>query len=140
MKIFSAAIQSSRRIQHSSASVRTTWQYRPDAIQCLTSIMVSTSRHSYGKMAATVWMMCDPVRTMSSIRQVMHTKFNRPDISLQGPDAQSLIMEIAGSRSGTVWTLGQHRPDTLRYFGHNVLLKYQIWTKLASLESLQKII
>jgi hypothetical protein len=27
-------IKSSRRIQSSSASVRTTWQYRPDAIQC----------------------------------------------------------------------------------------------------------
>jgi hypothetical protein len=32
-----AAIQSLRRIQRSCASVRTTWQYRPDAIQCSTS-------------------------------------------------------------------------------------------------------
>jgi hypothetical protein len=58
-------------------------------------------------MAETVWTMCDPVRTMSSIRQVVHTKFNRPDISLQGPDAQILIMEIACNKSATVRMLGQ---------------------------------
>jgi hypothetical protein len=122
------ALQSSRRSQCSSASVRTTWLYRPDAIQCLTSIRVSASRHSYGKTAATV-------RTMSSIRQVVHSKFNRPDISLHGPDdqasymeiactsstvrtsafrvrtLQSLIMVIMCGRSATVWTLGQHCPD-----------------------------
>jgi hypothetical protein len=68
-------LQSSRRIQRSSAFVRTTWLYRPDAIQCLTSIRVSTSRHSYGKMAATFRTMCDPVWTMFSIRQHVHTKF-----------------------------------------------------------------
>jgi len=115
------------RLQCSSESVRTTRLYRPDAIQCLTSIRVSASRHSYGKTAATIRTMCDPIRTMSSIRQVMHTKFNRPD-------AQILIMEIACSKSGTVRTLGQHRLDTLRYFGHNILLKYWIGTKSASLE------
>jgi hypothetical protein len=49
-----AAIQSSKRSQCSNASVRTSWLYRPDAIQCLTSIRVSASRHSYGKTAATV--------------------------------------------------------------------------------------
>jgi hypothetical protein len=27
------------------------------------------------------------------------------------------------------------RPDTLGYFGHNILLKYRIGTKLTSLES-----
>jgi hypothetical protein len=56
------ALQSSRKSQCFSASVRTTWLYRPDAIQCLTRIRVSASRHSYGKTAATI-------RTMSSIRQ-----------------------------------------------------------------------
>jgi len=69
------ALQSSRRYQCSSASVWTSWLCRPDAIQCLTSIRVSTSRHSYGKTAATIRTMCDPVRTMSSIRQVVHSKF-----------------------------------------------------------------
>jgi hypothetical protein len=98
------ALQSSRRFQCSSESVRTTWLYRSDAIKCLTSIRVSASRHSYGKTIETVQTMCDPVRKMSSIRQVVHTKFNHPDISLQGPDAQSLILEIACSKSATVRT------------------------------------
>jgi hypothetical protein len=65
---------------------------RLDAIQCLTSIRVSDSRHSYGKMAATVWM-------MFSIRQDVHTKFNRPDGSLHGPDDQASYMEIACTSS-----------------------------------------
>jgi hypothetical protein len=185
----SDALQSSRKSQCFSASVRTTWLYRSDAIQSLTTIRVSASRQSYGKMAATVRMMCDPVRTMSSIRQecayqvqpsgrqpswfgrssfiygnCVH-QFNRPDISLQGPDTPSFIMVISCSRSATVRTLGQHRPDAalygsfqcyfgkavavdrpdvrssrldaLRYFGHNFLLKYRIGTKSASLEILE---
>jgi hypothetical protein len=129
------ALQSSRRSQCFSTSVRTTWLYRPEAIQCLTSIRVSASRHSYRKTATTVRKMCDPIQTMSSIRQerayqvqpsgrqpswsgrssfiygsCVH-QFNRPDVSLQGPDAPSLIMVISCSRSATVWTLGQHRLD-----------------------------
>jgi hypothetical protein len=63
------ALQSLRKSQCFSASVRTTWLYHSDAIQCLTRIRVSASRHSYGKTAATVRTMCDPVRKMSSIRQ-----------------------------------------------------------------------
>jgi hypothetical protein len=122
------ALQNWRRSQCSSASVRTTWLYRPDAIQCLTSIRVSASRHSYGKTAATVW-------TMSSIRQVVHTKFNRPDASLPwsgraydrygncvqqitrpdghplGPDTRSLYKEITCSRHPTVRTTVPHRPN-----------------------------
>jgi hypothetical protein len=181
------SLQSSRRSQCSSASVRTTWLYRPDAIQCLTSIRVSAKRHSYGKMVATVRTMCDPVWTMSSIRQecpyqvqpsgrqpsrsgrssfiygnCVH-QFNRLDDHPPGPDSPSLIMVIMCSQSETVRTLGQHcpdtalygsfqcyfgkvvavdhpdarssRPDTLKYFGHNFLLKYRIGTKSASLES-----
>jgi hypothetical protein len=131
----SDALQSSRKSQCSSSSVRTTWLYRPDAIQCLTRNRVSASRHSYGKTTATVRTMCDPVRTMSFIRQerayqvqpsgrqpsrsrrssfiygnCVH-QFNRPDVSLQGPDAPSHIMVISCSRSATVRTLGQHHPD-----------------------------
>jgi len=129
------ALQSSRKSQCFSASVRKTWLYRPDAIQCLTRIRVSASRHSYGKTAATLRTMCDPVQTMSSIRQerayqvqpsgrqplwsgwssfiyrnCVH-QFNRSDVSLQGSDAPSLIMVISCSRSTTVRTLGQHCPD-----------------------------
>jgi len=127
----SDALQSSRKSQCSSTSIRTTWLYRSDAIQGLTSIRVSTSRHSYGKTAATVRMMCDPVRTISSIRQEVQPsgrqpswserssfiygncvhQFHRLDVSLQGPDAPSLIMVISCSGSVTVRTLGQHRLD-----------------------------
>jgi hypothetical protein len=119
------------KFQCSSESVWRTWLYRPNAIQCLTSIRVSASRHSYGKTAATV-------RTMFSIRQDVHTKFNcldvsfiygscvhqfnRPDISLQGPDAPSLIMVIMCSWNATIRTLGQHRPDTTLLWKLSVLL------------------
>jgi hypothetical protein len=89
------ALQSSIRSQCSSGSIRTTWLYHLDVIQCLTSIRVSASRNSYGKMAATIRTMCDPVWTMSSIRQVMHIKFNRPDTSQHGPNTHASDMEIA---------------------------------------------
>jgi hypothetical protein len=83
-------------------------------------------------------------------------QFNRPDVSLSGPDAQSLYMgndvqpkcnrpdaALYGSFQcyfGKAVAVDRpdarsSRPDTLGYFGHNVLLKYQIGTKLASLES-----
>lgn len=75
------AHQSLKRSQCSSAYVRMTWLYHSDAIQGLTNIRVFASRHSYGKTAATVWMMCDSIRTMFSIRQDVH-QFNRLDISL----------------------------------------------------------
>jgi hypothetical protein len=48
------AIKSSRRIQCSSASVRTMWQYRPDAIQCSTSNRVSVSDTNMGRQLRTV--------------------------------------------------------------------------------------
>jgi hypothetical protein len=141
----SDALQSSRKFQCFSASVRTTWLYRLDAIQCLPRIRVSASRYNYGKTVATVWTMCDPVRTMSSTRQecayqvqpfgrqpswseqssfiygnYVH-QFNRPNVSLQGPDVPSLLMVISCSRSVTVWTLGQHRPDTALLWKLSVL-------------------
>jgi hypothetical protein len=125
------ALRSSRRSQFSNESVRTTSLYRSDAIQCLTSIKVSASRHSYGKTTATVRTMCDPVQTMSSIRQVVHTKFNRPDISLHGLDDQASYMKIVCTSSTvrtlafrvrtlkvlfTIRTLGQHLPDTALFW------------------------
>jgi hypothetical protein len=62
-------------------------------------LRVSASRHSYGKTEATVRKMCDPVRTMSSIRQVVHIKFNRPDASQHGPNALASDIEIAYIKS-----------------------------------------
>jgi len=127
------ALQSLRKSQCFSASVRTMWLYRLDAIQCLTRIRVSISRHSYGKMAATV-------RTMFSIRQDVHTKFNRSDVNLHGSymeitctsstvrmspfrvrTLQSLIMVITCSQIATVRTLGQHRLDVALLWELSVL-------------------
>jgi len=78
-------------------------------------------KHIYEKTAATVQTMCVPVRTLSFIRQVVHSKvkpsgrhsswserlsfiyencvhqINRPDNSCYGPNAPSLDMEIACS-------------------------------------------
>jgi hypothetical protein len=107
------ALQSSRRSQCSSASVRTTWVYRPDAIQCLTSIRVSDSRHSYGKTAATVQTMCDPVRTMSSIRQVVHPTFNCPDVSLHGPEARSIRTDPVQPETSCIWKALGKIPELL---------------------------
>lgn len=97
----------------------------------------------------------------ASYMEIACTSSNRPDVSLQGPDAPSLIIVILCSGSVTVRTrpcfgsfqryLGKavavdrpdaqsSRPDTFWYFGHNVLLKYRIGTKLASLESLKKML
>jgi len=58
------ALQSSRRSQCSSTSVRTTWLYCSGVIQCLTSIRVSVSRHSYRITAATVRTSVFMVRTI----------------------------------------------------------------------------
>jgi hypothetical protein len=49
-------------------------------------------KHRYGKIVATVW-------THSSIRQVAHSKFRRPDVSLHGPDTRAIYMEIACIKS-----------------------------------------
>jgi hypothetical protein len=130
------ALQSSRKSQCFSTSVWMTWLYRPDAIQCLTRIRVSASRHSYGKTTASVRTMCDPVRTMSTIRQerayhvqpsgrqpsrsgrskpyygnFVQPKFNRPDVRAT-PSGCSLVMEAFSTilerrLQLTIRTLGQ---------------------------------
>jgi hypothetical protein len=116
----SDALQSLRRSECSSASVRTMWQYRPDTIQCLTSIRVSDSKHSYGKTAETVRTTCDPVRTMFSIRQDVNTKFNRLDGRLHGPDDQASYMEIACT-SSTLPDISLQGPDAPKpYYGNYV--------------------
>jgi len=68
--------------------------------------------------ATTVWMMCDPIQTMFSIRQDVHKKFNRLDHSLHGPDDQASYMEIACTSStvGTPSRSGRSKP----YFGNFV--------------------
>jgi hypothetical protein len=58
---------------------------RPDAIQCSIKLWDFFPKHRYGKIAATVQTMWILVRTRSSIRQVAHSKFRRPDDGLHGP-------------------------------------------------------
>jgi len=60
--------------------------------------------HRYGKTAATVQTMWIPVRTRSSIRQVVHSKFRRQDASFHGLNAWDTYLEIACIRS-TVETI-----------------------------------
>jgi hypothetical protein len=89
-----AAIQSSRRIQHSSASIRTTWQYRLDAIHCSTSNRVSVSDTDLGRQLLSSRRCGIPIRTLFLIRQVVQKKFNRPDVRLHGPYAQTLLWKL----------------------------------------------
>jgi hypothetical protein len=65
------------------------------------------TKHRYGKTAATIRTMCVLVGMLSLIRQVVHTKFNRSDVSLHGLDAQALIWklcaaEVQSSRCGSI--------------------------------------
>jgi hypothetical protein len=92
-------------------------------------------KHRYRKIPATVWMMWIPFRTRSSIRQVVHSKFqtfgrqpswfgcashlygncvhliNCPDDHSLYWDAGSLDMEITCNEIATVRMTRQHRPD-----------------------------
>jgi hypothetical protein len=70
------ALLSSRRIQRSSSSVRTTWQYRSDAIQCLTRKRISF-RDRYGKTATSV-------RTLG-----IHSPDAVPDKARRGAEVQT---------------------------------------------------
>jgi hypothetical protein len=107
-----------RSIVHAS-SIQMTRTFRPDLPLCweasncsilhLSESFSSTSghhsvfellwdffpNHRYGKIAATVRTMWIPVRRRSSIRQVVHSKFRRPDDCLHGLDARASYMEIA---------------------------------------------
>jgi hypothetical protein len=110
-----------------ASSVWTTRTFRPDLPQCREVSYCSSlhpserfsstsrrhsvfdqvrdflSKHSYGKIAATIQTMWIPVRTRTSIRQVSHSKSRRLDVNPFAPDARASDMEIACIRS-TVWT------------------------------------
>jgi hypothetical protein len=85
---------------HSSVCLSSTSRHRPVFDQ----LWDFFSKHRYGKIAASVWTMCVPVRTRSFIRQVVHSKSRGPDVSLHGSDAQASYMKIAFIRS-TVWMI-----------------------------------
>jgi hypothetical protein len=72
---------------------------RLDATQCSISYGIFFPKHKYEKTVATVRTMWIPVRTRSSIRQVVHSKSRRLDTSLHGLDVRSTYMEIACIRS-----------------------------------------
>jgi hypothetical protein len=102
-----------------ASSVRTTRTFRPDLPLCQEASNCSSlhpsghfsstsgqhsvfdplhdffPKHRYGKIAANVRTMWIPFQTRSSIRQVAHSKFRRPDFSLHGPNARAAYMEIA---------------------------------------------
>jgi hypothetical protein len=63
------------------------------------SVRSAMGKHRYGKTVATVRTMWIPVRKHSFIRQVMHSKSKRPDVTLHGTDAQASYIEIACIRS-----------------------------------------
>jgi hypothetical protein len=74
------ALQSSKRIQRSSASVRTTLQYRPDAFQFSTSKRISFADTDMGRQLQLSGRQVYTVRTLSLIRQDMEKNYNRPDV------------------------------------------------------------
>jgi hypothetical protein len=72
---------------------------RPDDSQCLTKLQDFFPKHRYGKIGATVRTTWIPIRTLSSISQVSHSKSILPDASQHGPDARASDMEIACIKS-----------------------------------------
>jgi hypothetical protein len=78
---------------------------RPNNTQCSTKLQDLFPKHSYGKIAATVWTMWITVRTSSSIRQVSQFKSRRPDASHHGPDERASDMEIVCIRSAIRTTI-----------------------------------
>jgi hypothetical protein len=89
------------------------------------------SRRRYEKTATIVWTMWKS-RPDAILDKASHTeKVQPPGRQTPWSGCLDLIMEIECNGIATVRTLGQHCPDTLWYFDHNILLKYQIGTKLA---------
>jgi hypothetical protein len=110
-----------------ASSVRTSRIFRPDLPLCREALNCSSlhpsgrfsstsgrhlvfdqlwdffPKHRYGKTAGTIRTMWILVRTRSFIRQVVHSKSRRPDVSPHGSDARASYMEIAYIRS-TVWS------------------------------------
>jgi hypothetical protein len=71
------ALQSSRRILHSSASVWMTWQYHPDANQCLASKRISFTDTDIGRQLQPSRHQVYTVRMLSLIRQDVGKNCNR---------------------------------------------------------------
>jgi len=74
------ALQSSRRIHRLSASVRTTWQYRPDTSQSLRRIRFSFADTDMGRQLRLSGRQVYTIRTPSLIRQDVGKNCNHPDV------------------------------------------------------------
>jgi len=62
-------------------------------------------KHSYGKITIIVWTTWIPVRTRSSIRQILQFKSRRLNVSHHCPDSQASDMEIPYIRSAVRTTI-----------------------------------
>jgi hypothetical protein len=94
-----------------------------------------------------IWKLCAPFqqsgrqpsrsgRSKPYYGNFMQPKCNRLDAALYGSFQYYFGKAVAVDRPDA----RSSRPNTFRYFGHNLLLKYRIGTKLALLESLEKIL
>jgi hypothetical protein len=72
---------------------------RPDNPQCSNKLQDFLPKHRYGKIATTVRTTWIPVRTHTSIRQVLQFKSRRLEVSHHGLDPRVSNMEIASIRS-----------------------------------------
>jgi hypothetical protein len=87
------ALQSFRRIQRSSVSVQTTWQYRSDSIQC-SSKMISFADTDMGRQLQLSGRQVYTVRTLSLIRQDVEKNCNRSDVRATPFERQSLLWKL----------------------------------------------
>lgn len=88
------ALQSSRRIQRSSTSVRTTWQYRSDASQCSTNKRISFAYTDMGRQLQPSRCQVYTVRTLFFIGQGVEKNCNRPDVRATPSGCQSLLWKL----------------------------------------------
>jgi hypothetical protein len=87
-------LQSSRRIQRSSTSVRTTWQYRSDASRCSTSKRISFADTDMGRQLQPSGHQVYTVRMLSLIRQEVEKNSNRPDVKATPSGRHSLLWKL----------------------------------------------
>jgi len=90
----SDALQSFRRIQRSSASVRTMWQHRLDASQYLTSKRISFPDTDMGRQLQPSEHQVYTIRTLSLIRQDVEKNCNRSDVRVTLSERQSLLWKL----------------------------------------------
>jgi hypothetical protein len=78
---------------------------RPDDSQCSAIFRISFQNTVMGRSLQPSGQRWIPVRTLSSIRQVSHSKSRRPDASQHGPDTRASDMEIVCIRSTVRMTI-----------------------------------